>query len=69
MRFKPKSLQEIGLRQHLNKTKAIHNGYGYDDFVKLIDAGVNKANLARAFGVVEVTIYKWLEVYEEEQRA
>lgn len=63
-RYVPPSIEEIGLQSYLNNNATSHNGYGFDDFVKLFSTGVNKVNLAKAFGVDRKTIDRWLEIYE-----
>lgn len=68
MRTIPKtpSISDEGLEAYLNRTAADHNGNGFDDFVRLVSASVDKANLAKAFGVSRYTIYKWLELFNKE---
>lgn len=66
MRYRPPSIEDVGLKKYLNQSKETHNGYGYDDFVRLIESGLNKAGLAKAFQVERSTIYKWLAIYESE---
>lgn len=66
MRYKPPSIEEVGLKKYLNGSKELHNSYGYDDFVRLVESGLNKAGLAKAFQVERATIYKWLAIYETE---
>lgn len=63
--LKPMSIEDTGLEYYLNRTAPIHNGYGYDDFVKMVESDVNKANLAKAFKVDRKTIYKWLALYNK----
>ena len=61
MRYKPPSIEDIGLEAYLNDTKDLHRGYGYDDFIDFIaKAGVAKT--AKLFGVTRPTIYEWLKV-------
>ncbi len=67
--YKPPSIRDVGLKTHLDGTRSNHNGYNYDDFVKMLGQKVNKANLARLFGVDRDTISKWVVIYEEEEDA
>ena len=60
------SIRRIGLKKHLNDTAEKHNGYAYDDFVKMVTSEVNVANLARVFNVDPRTVMNWLEVYQKE---
>lgn len=66
MRFKPPTIQEIGLEKYLDSTRDDHNGFGYDELVKRIQLKEPKSVIARAFGVDRRTIDNWIEVYEKE---
>lgn len=69
------SIRFKGLRRYLNATKDEHNGYGYDDFVKMAGTpqeihrhgGPIKVSLAKIFKVSRHTMTKWLEIYLEEE--
>jgi hypothetical protein len=60
------TIAQEGLRHYLDRTKDKHNGLGYSNFIGLLQSGVNKANLARAFTVNPRTLQKWLEIYSQE---
>ena len=70
----PMRIQDIGLSTFLDETKELHNNFGYDNFISMVgddflatgDTKVDKANIARAFGVTPPTIYRWLKVLKEE---
>lgn len=67
-RINPQGIKKVGLKKHLDDTREYHNGYAYDDFVKMRDPHntVNKVNMARIFKVDRRTIEKWINIYEEE---
>lgn len=46
---------------YLDATKDLHHGFGFDNFVAMIEQKVAKTNIARSFGVTPPTIYDWLE--------
>lgn len=68
------SIRYKGLRKYLNGSKNEHNGYGYDDFVRMAGSaddvagksGPAKASLAKIFKVSRHTMTKWIDVYLEE---
>ena len=70
---RPDSIRNIGLRNHLEATKAEHNNRGYAEFVKYLELGeeygepLPVVKLARAFSVTTRTLEKWLIIYHEEQ--
>lgn len=64
---KPLKIEDIGLAKFLDDSADKHFGYGYRDFVGMLDRGLGKSDLAKAFGVNRKAIYRWLEVYKEEQ--
>lgn len=66
MHYSPLSIRTEGLENYLNRTASKHNGFGYAELVKLTDAKVNLANIAKAFTVNRVTITKWLSIHEDE---
>lgn len=64
----PPTIEQIGLDNYLNNTAPIHNGYGFKDFVKLINhpnekRKVSISSLAVMFNVSRSTIYHWSNVY------
>lgn len=63
---KAERIADVGLRAYLDKTKDEHNDLGYDNFVSMINSGVNKSNLGRAFGVNRDTIYRWIRIKDTE---
>lgn len=64
-------ISEKGLKNHLDQTKQMHNNYGYDDFVRLIqreeDEGeFSKSKIANLFNISRVTLDKWIEIHDAE---
>lgn len=68
MKYRPKSIREVGLRAHLDATKLKHNNFDYSDFVTMVEQMVNKTNIAKAFGVHRGTVDTWIAIYKEEHR-
>lgn len=66
MNYRPMSIKREGLSKYLQRTSDRHNGFAYDEFLKLVEAKVTAANLAKAFKVNRVTITKWLHIHEDE---
>lgn len=66
MRYKPQSIEQIGLEKYLNETAQSHNGFTYETFCKMLGAEVSTASMARAFKVSRITIHKWQVIYEKE---
>lgn len=73
-RYRPPTIKETGLQNHLDITKPQHNNKGYDDFMRYM-TGVNefgkpykKQDIVDAFGITWRTLYGWLEVYQQEQK-
>lgn len=65
MPFKPLSIKEEGLEKYLNRTRALHNGLGYTDFVERLRLKVPKTKIAKDFNVSDNTIWKtWLPLYK-----
>ena len=63
------SIEEYGgLELYLNDTAEDHNGFGYDQFIAMIDQDnpPNKTNIGKIFGVDARTIEKWKQVKESE---
>lgn len=65
------SIDDIGLKQYLTDTAELHKGFSYEHFVAMLnpqipEEKVDKANMARAFGVGRHTIYKWIDIYNRE---
>lgn len=65
------NIRDLGCEVFLNASRSQHNGYGYDDFVNLVGENfdkpkIDKANLARVFGVTRMTIYDWLDALKAE---
>ena len=61
----PKTIEEQGLAFYLNEQAAIHNGYGYAEFVKRFELGEERSVMARAFNVSRPTIYNWVRLYRK----
>ena len=74
-RYKPPTIKEKGgLEPHLDGTKDIHNGHGYEDW-RRYRTGANefgkpyrKQDIVDAFGITWKTFYVWDEVDKEEQK-
>lgn len=61
MRYKPPSIAEEGIDAYLDRTAGRHNNMSAIQFRRLVLAGVNIANLARAMNVKNrETIKRWL---------
>lgn len=63
-RFIPPKLEDIGLREYLDKTKDQHEGRGYAEFADMLGKGINKSNIGRMFKVERRTIARWIELME-----
>lgn len=66
MKYRPKTIEEIGLENYLNETTDAHNGFDFSAFKRMYDAEVNSSNIARSFQVDRRTISKWITIYEKE---
>jgi len=66
MQYVPPSIEEIGLKNYLDKTASEHNGSNYDEFVKRVELSEPSTVIARAFSVSRHTINKWVAIYEKE---
>lgn len=66
MPYRPLSIEQLGLRDYLDATKAQHNGYGYNDFVKLLEVA-SQQKIADRFGVNWYTVHRWLTIYNKEK--
>jgi hypothetical protein len=65
MKYRPPSIKEEGLEPYLNRTKAMHNNLGYNDFAERVRLEVSKAKIAKDFNVSDNTIWKtWLPLYK-----
>ena len=66
------SIRYKGLKRWLNLTRDEHNGFGYDDFSRMVDQPPEKrptkASLAKIFSVSRHTMTKWLEVHKSESK-
>lgn len=60
------SIKNMGLKGYLESTTVMHNGLGYGEFVARIKLESPKTKIAKKFKVEKKTIYRWIEVYEEE---
>lgn len=63
MRFTP--IEQLGLKKYLDGTSDIHNDYKYEDFIKMVESGLNATNIAKAFKVDRRTIVHWTNIYEK----
>lgn len=63
-----RSIEFIGLKEHLESTKDKHNGHGYDKFVELmsLDVKVPTTEIARLYRVDRRIVMKWAVIYEKE---
>lgn len=67
MKYRPKSIREVGLKSHLNDTIPNHNNLTYSDFVNLMAwTHVKPATIAKEFGVDRRTVLEWIAIYKEE---
>jgi hypothetical protein len=67
MRHKFPSIKDKGgLKIHLDTSKDLHRGFGYKTYRILRLAGLNRANRAKAFNVVNDTMKSWDEQYDRE---
>ena len=63
MRYKPRSIKDEGIDTYLDRIADKHNGMDAKQFRRLVAAGVNVSNLARAMNVKNRdTIKHWLEL-------
>ncbi len=68
-KYIPQSIEDEGLEPYLNRTAALHNGLGYDDFGNRYILGVPRTKIADDFGVNEKTIDKYKRIYDKEKSA
>jgi hypothetical protein len=65
------SIRYIGLKRYLNRLRETHNGFDYDDFIRMVDQPEakrpTKASLAKIFNVSRHTMTKWLDVHFREK--
>lgn len=68
---RPDSIKAIGLKKYLDQTADQHNNFGYEYFVKLVNVPrtPSTSSMARIFNVSDLTVRKWLSIYEDEKRA
>ena len=66
MKTAANNIERVGLEAHLEATRESHNGYGFAEFADMRRRQVNRANLARIFGVNTKTMKRWIEIYEKE---
>lgn len=66
MRYRPQSIQEVGLETYLSQTYSRHKGLGWDDFKQRMALGVPKARIAQDFGISPQTAWKWVKIYEKQ---
>lgn len=64
-RYKPPKIEDIGLEKYLDGSMADHGGFNYFAFHRLVENGVNTANIARAFKVDRRTVDKWIAIYKK----
>jgi hypothetical protein len=67
MKYKPPSIEEIGLDIYLDSRKEDHNDFGYHEFMKMVENEVNPTNIAKAFNVDRRTVIKWVQVYNQDK--
>lgn len=67
LKNRPNSIRSEGLQAYLDRTKADHNGQGYDDLVFYLKHRVPYSAISRMFNISHrATINKWLLIYREE---
>ena len=59
-----KSFMHAELVGSIDRNPERHNHFTYIDFSRMIDAGLNNTNIAKAFKVDRRTVAKWRKVYE-----
>lgn len=67
--YRPKTIQEIGLKKYLNSSKEKHDGRGYDDIVDLFKNDINNSNIAKLFKVNWRTVKGWKEIWIKESES
>lgn len=65
-KFRPKTIEEIGLKNYLESISDKLNGYTYDDIVKMFEADVNPWNIGKMIKVDYRTAKKWKQVWRKE---
>lgn len=66
MRYKPKTLEEVGIEKYLNDTVDKHNNFNFSNFKTMFEANVNITNIAKSFNVDRRTVNNWVVLYEKE---
>lgn len=65
---RPNSIRSEGLRAYLDRTRADHNGQGYDELVFYLKHRVPYSAIGRMFNISHRnTMLKWLQIHKEEQ--
>lgn len=64
---RPSIKNQGGVLQFLNATIEQHNGVDGKLFKKLVDNGVNTANISRLSGKSYAQVKHWVDVYKAEQ--
>lgn len=71
-RYTPPTIREKGFKNHLDNTKDLHNGRGYDDWVRYMTTknefgkSYRKQDIVDAFGITWRTFYAWNAVWQDE---
>lgn len=65
MKYRPPTIEEIGLKEYLNQTATTHNNSDYEEFVKRVELNEPSTIIARAFGVDRRTVTNWIVIYEK----
>jgi len=63
---KRKGTMYYGLEYYLEYTNHKHDGYGYWDFVKMLNDGVRQKDMEAYFLVSRTTVEKWVRQYKKE---
>jgi hypothetical protein len=68
--FKKKSSRALtaeDIRETVDRESTLHDGYGYDDMVLDLKAGVSAAAIARKLGRHPHTLENWVKVLRESE--
>ena len=67
MVYRPPKIKDMGLEKFLAMKKHKHNGQDYKDLVKMLEAGISNAAIAKMFKVDFRTARRWTQIYYEEK--
>lgn len=64
---RPDSIRILGLKNYLDKNISKHNGFRYEGFISMVEAGASITSIAKSFNVSRFTVDKWISIYREEK--